>query len=185
MTEPLDPALLQRLLRYDPETGKLFWRERTADLFSSDAMYPAAVRCGAWNRRYAGEEAIKGAGSNGYLGGRIFDRNVLAHRVAFAILHGFWPIEVDHINGCRSDNRACNLRAVTILENRRNQKRRTKNSASPTGVYQAQDGAWIAQIGINYGTKYLGRYGSMSAAALAREKAEVEHGFHPNHGRRA
>lgn len=42
-------------------------------------------------------------------------RNLLIHRLAYALHHGAdpHPYEIDHINRVRDDNRACNLRLVT------------------------------------------------------------------------
>lgn len=178
----ITPEIVRTLLDYNPATGLLFWRPRSIEFFSDDEMMSADVRCGGWNKRYAGQQAIKGKCRNPYLGGRIFDINVLAHRIAFAHSEGFFPEEVDHINGIKSDNSACNLRAVTVLENRRNQKRR--DNPLPTGVYWSnQRGYYVAQIGLNYGTKYLGKFTALEDVVAARSAAEREHGFHPNHGR--
>lgn len=48
----------------------------------------------------------------------------LAHRVAWAIHYGNWPIrQIDHINGIRSDNRITNLREATVRANSINRKR--------------------------------------------------------------
>lgn len=39
----IDGALLRTLLRYEPETGKLFWLERTASLFAEGEGRPWLV----------------------------------------------------------------------------------------------------------------------------------------------
>jgi hypothetical protein len=178
----ITPEIVRALLDYDPATGALSWLPRTPDVFCDDDMMTADVRCAGWNNRYAGKPALMGKTRNGYLGGRIFDINVLAHRIAFAHCNGFFPEEVDHLNGDRTDNRAANLRAATKLENRRNQKRR--DNPLPTGIYWNRNRRrFVAQIGVNYGTKYLGSFSDLDAAVAARRQAERHYGFHPNHGR--
>ena len=81
-----DPEVVRRLLRYCPEAGKLFWRERTEDLFS-DGRHSAAHICARWNKRYAGQEAFT-ALDNGYRKGAIFNNPHRAHRVIWAIQTG-------------------------------------------------------------------------------------------------
>lgn len=180
--DKITPEVVRTLLDYDPATGDLTWKPRTIEFFADDTMMTAEVRCAGWNKRYAGKPALKGFLRNGYMCGRIFDINVLAHRIAFAHFNGFFPEEVDHINGDKTDNRAANLRAVTKLENRRNQKRRAKDL--PTGIYWCRPReCYVAQIGLNYGTKYLGSFSTLDAALEARRQAERAYGFHPNHGR--
>lgn len=49
-----DQATLLKLLRYDPETGKLYWRERTPDLFSA-TRFDAQTMCENWNAANAGK----------------------------------------------------------------------------------------------------------------------------------
>lgn len=59
---------------------------------------------------------------DGYLVVQIDGLQYRAHRVAYAIHHGRdpWPLQIDHVNRDRSDNRAANLRAVTGRQNRAN-----------------------------------------------------------------
>lgn len=71
--------------------------------------------------RYTGRVLKQGLGTNGYLAmcfGRD-GRNEMAHRVvAIAFVDGYvMGLEVNHINGLRSDNRASNLEWVTKSEN--------------------------------------------------------------------
>ena len=111
------PELLRKLLRYEPETGKLFWRKRPPD------MFPRESRGLSWNTRYAGAEAFKDKHERGYKRGSIFGKTFRAHRAIWAMVHGHWPPEdVDHINGDTSDNRLENLRAVSRQENLKNQR---------------------------------------------------------------
>lgn len=59
--------------------------------------------------------------SDGYvrLGGRRGMPCLYAHRLIWATVNGDIPdgLEIDHLNGNKSDNRACNLEAVTRSEN--------------------------------------------------------------------
>jgi hypothetical protein len=173
------------LLRYDPDTGKLFWRERSADLFTSKDRRGAAWACAAWNAKNAGREAFT-ADNHQYRVGAIFGQMQSAHRVAWAITHGVWPDCIDHQNGDASDNRLFNLRDAGRSGNQKNLKLFATNSSGVPGVvWDAARRRWRAEIGDRGRTKYLGRFTSKSAAIDARRKAECELGYHPNHGRAA
>ncbi|KPL67431.1 hypothetical protein SZ64_04515 [Erythrobacter sp. SG61-1L] len=179
----MDPALLRRLLRYEPETGKLYWLARTADSWP-DA--PPSKRQ-AWNSQFAGKETFRTCGSHGYQAGPIMGRTgFLAHRIAWAIVYGEWPTEIDHINGDRCDNRLENLRMVSRRTNTKNRRLLASNRSGAHGVYWARHaGKWRAEIKSETGRIHLGYFTSKIDAIAARRAAEREHGFHPNHGRAA
>lgn len=179
------PEVLRQLLRYDPETGKLFWRERGPEWFR-DGRDSAAHNAAKWNARFAGKEAINSASaSHGYLDGAILGIGVLAHRVIFAMAYGRWPVGVDHIDGNRRHNRLKNMREADQAENMLNQKIRSDNSSGAAGVWQLQRGGWRARIKRGQITETLGPFATKEAAINARKAAADRLGFHPNHGRHA
>lgn len=97
----------------------------SADMVRSVISYCPTT--GSIRRRNTG--LLAGGTKNGYIIVRIFGRNFPAHRIAWLLLYGYWPKGViDHINRCRSDNRALNLRDVTPAENARNRTFRSKLS---------------------------------------------------------
>lgn len=172
------PTVLRQLLRYDAETGKLYWRPRARPWFKREVDWKI------WNKRYAGKEAMTALRSDGYFVGRIFDVMIRSHRAAWAITYGVWPEEIDHINGDPADNRLANLRSASRAENCRNLKRPKNNTSGHVGVTRCnRRGAWIAQMNIMNKMVYIGQYASKAEAAAARKMKEQEMGFHKNHGR--
>jgi hypothetical protein len=110
--------------------------------------------------------------------------SILAHRAAWAITHGRWPIGVDHINGDRSDNRLENLREADQQTNLRNASLSERNVARRIGVgWCARRQKWRARIKTDCADKHLGYFDDIDEAISARAIAERELGFHLNHGR--
>jgi hypothetical protein len=107
-----------------------------------------------------------------------------AHRLAFLYMLGEMPPEIDHLSGERADNRWCNLRSVTRLENTRN-KRLYKNSKSGiAGVSWAKNaGKWLASIKVDGSSVHIGLYDSKFEAACARISRQNSLGFSERHGR--
>lgn len=180
-----DQATLLKLLRYEPETGKLFWRERTPDMFFG-AIQNREHTCASFNSSWAGEEAFTATMLNGYKIGAIGHRSLTAHRVIWTMITGDWPkADIDHINGDRADNKWCNLRSVSRRENLKNMAISKRNTSGHIGVYKdRRRGAFFAQIKVDGETINLGSFGSFDEAVIARKAAERKYGFHPNHGRK-
>lgn len=176
MTKKIDPEIVRKLLRYDPETGKLFWLTRIAGGPITE------VYARRFNTRFAGKEAFTAKTQTGYLQGHLLSSKHAAHCVIWVLVHGKWPVEVDHINGNRSDNRLANLREVDRLENCKNASIRKSRNGSTIGV-RFSKGAWQANITCAGQRYHLGRFKIHGDAVAARKRAEREFGFHPNHGR--
>ncbi len=103
------------------------------------------------------------------------------HRLAFLYMTGSMPIEhVDHINRIPDDNRWCNLREISNLDNQKNKSISKLNTSGTTGVnYNKKRDKWTARIG----TIVLGHYINKSDAIQARYTAEIEHGYTSEHGK--
>lgn len=182
MHSGIKPEEVAALIAYDAETGSLVWKPRSAALFMDDAQQSAVSRAKTWNARFAGTPALNSATCNGYLNGRIFGKAVYAHRAAYAIHTGAWPVGlIDHINGNRSDNRAENLRDVSDAENSQNSRRRSDNTSGVTGIYPTRSGGWQVRIGNSCGKTFR----TKEEAIAARAAAMAEGGYHANHGRSA
>lgn len=179
----LSYAQVNELLRYDAETGKLFWKPRPLAMFS-DTGNGAIANCSTFNKQRANKEAFTAKNKYGYLHGVILYQHHRAHRIAWLLHHGKWPDgSLDHINGDPSDNRIVNLRDVPHFVSRRNSKLSARNKSGTHGVYADGNGRWKAHIKTHKGYEYLGVFPTKEAAAAVRRAAEADHGYHPNHGR--
>lgn len=168
-TGELPPApALRLLLRYDPSTGQLFWRERPVELFvSRSAAY-------WWNDKFAGKVAF--ASSNkGYLQGAIFCRILAAHRVIWALVFGEWPAEkLSREDGDQTNNRVENLRVASKADRLMCQKLNSTNTSGRKGVsFHMRDNHWRAQISIGNKNTLLGSFNTKEEAIAARSAAEV------------
>lgn len=181
------PSTFRLLFDYAPDTGLLYWKPRTPEMFRETDKKTPQRQCNWWNSRYAGKQAFTAKKDSGYYGGPFFGKNVMAHRVVWGLHYGEWPLEdIDHINGDRWDNRISNLRLVNDAINAMNRRANSgKRSGLPHGVSMKGNGRYFAQIqksGINH---HLGYFATAEEAHAAYTAAAERFGFHPNHGLRA
>jgi hypothetical protein len=175
-------AFLDQVLKYDPDTGEIYWRVRPVTLFtvgkSKDRPRSAEHACNQWNSRWAGKSAacLK---ADGYRYMHLNYRTELVHRVAHKIMTGEDPVEIDHIDGNRSNNKWSNLRNGSRSDNFRNLALRRTNTSGHHGVsFSKKQQKWVASITI-------GTFDKMEDAVKARKIVEASLGFHANHGRDA
>ena len=159
--------LLRRMIDYRPETGKMFWRVRTPDMFVHGSRDSTWV-CNNWNARFAGSEITLRYGER-YFGVRCRDRTLYAHRIIWKLVHGSNPDTIDHINGDGHDNRLVNLRSVTPAQNMRNLRFYANNTSGHNGVRLTRSGTWQAR----YGPRCIGTFKTKEAAIDARKMEEV------------
>jgi HNH endonuclease len=165
------------------EDGVLFHLLRPDWIFRSGLKQSAKHNAAIWNGRYAGHRADKTVTTNGYCRTSINGVSFGVHRIIFKMHHGYDPIDVDHINGNRSDNRIENLRSVTRSVNMRNLSIRSDSSSRSVGVsWEKLRGKWNAYINVNGKRKNLGYFPSKEIAIEARAKAQKGLGFTSRHG---
>lgn len=158
---------LNQCLSYDPQNGKLYWKERPLFHFKSEHSWKI------WTVRFAGKVAgyampdhhvqvrLNVCGKT-----RLFS----AHRLAFALMgisipHGF---EVDHKDCNRANNIWTNLRLATRVQNAANQMVHVnrKHTELPKGVSRKR-GRFRAQIGFGGKQICLGTFSTPEAANAA------------------
>lgn len=172
---PIDD--LRKIVRLDAATGKLYWLERPATMFKCQAD------ANKWNTKWPGKPALDND-LFGYKIGKIFNCSYRAHRVVWALVHGEWPNEIDHINHNRSDNRPENLRNVTRKSNNKNISSNGANTSGRMGVaWSKVSGRWRAYIMVSGRQRHLGLFHAFEDACNARMLAEARYGYHPNHGK--
>ena len=163
------PTMIRLMVDYDRDTGLFKYRPRMAWMF----LGPEAGKLSsakAWNRRFGGKPAFIQTNDSGYLRGSLNDRKYLAARIAFVIENGRWPTIVDHINRDRQDNRACNLREVSLTENNRNRTPNKNSTSRFLGVSfykKHKNKVWVAAIKIKGKTRQIGRFETQEEAAAA------------------
>jgi len=158
--------MLRDQFEYNLETGELIRRYRNP------------------RRKASGTLVCKNNGTYKVLHIRVNKQPLLAHRVIWMYMTGYWPDQIDHINHDATDNRWANLRNVNRATNKRNCKKYENNSTGITGVHlDKSNGRYRASIAVDGKSINLYSGKDLDAAIAARQKAELRYGFHPNHGR--
>lgn len=141
----IEQAIMQELI-YNPQTGEIF-------------------RLGFGKIGHRTKGYILNTG--GYIVFKFYGKAYKAHRVAWFLQTGKWPIEIDHINGIRSDNRWENLREVTHSENGLNRRVHMNSKSGEYGIRLEANGKWRVRVR----GKAIGTFWTKERAIAARDAA--------------
>lgn len=148
-------VVLERI-SYNPETGEFIAKVQRGRRRVGDRMgYPDGL---------------------GYMKLCFNGKWVMAHRLAWRLVHGEWPDgEIDHINGDPSDNRIANLRVATRSQN-------VMNTRRGNGVcYRPERGKYQVSIRANGRNHFIGMFDDRADAERAGAAAKVRlHGEFAN-----
>lgn len=143
----MDLQMLQKLLEYNYESGKFYWKVNTKNTS-------------------VGQEAGT-LTDTGYIRITVNKIKFKAHRLAWLFYYCEAPnVVIDHINNSRIDNRICNLRIATQSENNRNRITNTKY----TGIRLTPSGKYNVRIKIHNKSIYLGAFTTKDEALIVRNK---------------
>lgn len=137
------------------------------------------------NRRGRLKGAVVGSlsKSTGYIELSISGKSYLAHRVIWLMKRGYYPEQIDHINHIRHDNSWSNLREVNNRINHLNTSLSKNTDTGFNGVsYMKSKSKYRAYIMINKKHIHLGLFADINEAISARKQADIDYGFHSNHG---
>lgn len=163
--------IVKQYLDYDPDTGIFVWK---LSLGRAKAGSVAGCVCKT--------------------GSALLPRRIIylkgvryrASHLAYILTHGKYPKgEIDHEDHDTMNDRAANLRDVPTAVNAVNKSLIRSNKSGVMGVnFTKQTGRWRAYIWSGNIRVHLGYFATFNEAVTARKKAEVEYGYHPNHGMR-
>lgn len=158
---------LTSVLRYDHESGKLWWRSK-GTARSTGLEYPAGH-----------------LENTGYIAVVVFGMKYASHRLIWKMITGKDPeFDLDHIDGNKTNNRISNLREASRIQNRQNARIPKNNSTGIKGVgWNVMERKWVARIQSNHEKFFLGYFKSKTDAESAvREKRRELHKQFTNHG---
>lgn len=110
---------------------------------------------------------------------------IMAHRAIWILMTGSQPIgDIDHIDGCPSNNSWSNLRQASRSQNLCNTAiRKNKSSSGVKGVHFCKNSnAWLARLRINGRMVYREAFKTLEEAAIAiKTNRERIHGEFARH----
>jgi hypothetical protein len=150
----LDLEEARSYLHYDPFSGAIYW-----------IKHPKRTKT---KKLLAGCRESK----NGYTVFKFKRKMYKAHRFAWFLFYGVWPVGfIDHINGIVDDNRIDNLRDVSQSENCTN--RVTHRNGKLPGTIR-KNCAWFGRIRIARKEIYIGPFDTEIEASNAYVKKREE-----------
>jgi hypothetical protein len=158
----LSQDLLKELFEYCD--GNLFWKV---------------------NRGKARKGQLAGIlGNTGYWKIRLYKRLYQAHRLIFLMQKGYLPVELDHIDGNKLNNRIDNLREATRSQNELNKGMKKNNTSGVKNVFWSKEfNKWKVQMSVDGKKRHVGYFEDLEVAKeIAINFRKQNHGEFANHG---
>jgi hypothetical protein len=159
MSFEIDPVKLHSLFEY--KDGDLIWKTKKFKGKIAGSLKPT-----------------------GYKVIEIGGKNIMAHRLVWAMHNGNFEGYIDHIDGNRSNNCIKNLRVVNRVQNQWNRKISHNNKLGIKGIRLRKDSnKYEARISINGSRLVLGSFDDLELAELVVMEARNKyHKEFANHG---
>jgi hypothetical protein len=142
---PITQKRLKELMNYNPSTGVFLRKKRRL-----------------WIGHRAGGK-VRG----GYIRIGVGGRSYQAHHLAWLYVYGKLPTMIDHKNGDAGDNRISNLRIATGAQNAYNKRRKDGHKRLKGTRFVFNSKKWVASIGKDCQSYYLGTFDTEEAAHAA------------------
>jgi hypothetical protein len=152
-----DQIISQEYLKsiFDYKDGNLIWKNKTFDSIGRSKSHLNGQIAGTLDNR-------------GYFRVKIDNKNYLIHRLIFMWHYGFFPIQVDHIDGNPLNNSIENLRKATNAENCRNSKLSVNNKSGVKGVsWHKASKKWMAHLQTTEKRHFIGYFDEIEKAKIA------------------
>ena len=139
------------------------------------------------------KETIASRAKKGNKAGSLYDTGYLMvgikgkyyanHRIIFMMHNEYLPIEVDHIDGNKLNNKIENLRPATVSQNACNRKLIKTNTSGIKNVsWSKTRNKWVVKIDYNGNKNYIGAFDNLELADLVAQEARNKyHGYYARH----
>ena len=137
------------------------------------------------NRQHTKAGSVAGTNrDDGYIVICVDQKRYRAHRLIFMFHNGYYPNEIDHIDGNKSNNKIENLRESNRKLNMMNIGRYSNNTSGYKNVsWNVNCCKWQVRLRLNNRYKSFGYYEDLELADLVAQEARNKyHGEYANHG---
>ena len=190
--EILTQQILKKMFRYDATNGtlsKIVLDENDPEIIKLyGSVTSIRIRNSLLNNKNGSIRENKAG--NKYLCFKIqFNNHKLtldSHRIIWVMEYGYWPTEIDHLDGNGLNNCLGNLRDVDRVENNKNHRKQSNSSSGISGIsFRKDTNKWRAYSFISNPIRKqvgLGVFDNLFDAVCVRISWQNKNGFTLRHG---
>lgn len=152
------PSQSELLSLFDYRDGVLYWKTSTS----------TKIKVGSKAGSFC--KTLK------YCNVKINKHKYRTHRIIWKMLKGYDPVELDHINRIKHDNRIENLREVTGSQNQYNKGASKNTKSGVKGLsFDTLSKKWRVRIYVEKKEMYFGMYEDFELACLVVSEAKSKY----------